>query len=263
MKLSISNIAWGPEQDTAVYDLMKKFGFFGLEIAPSRIIPEAPYDKPEDAGKWSLDLRDRYGFSVSSMQSIWFGREEKIFGPEEERQFLLGYTKKAIDFAGAVRCGHLVFGCPRNRQLPESADPESAVAFFKELGDYAAEKGAVIGMEANPPIYNTNYVNDTASALELIRQVNSGGFLLNLDVGAMIENGESVDQLKGSIALVHHVHISEPGLRPIGKRKIHEQLRNLLLEEEYGGFVSIEMGRTDDLRVLESTLAYVKEIFGS
>lgn len=262
MKLSISNIGWGPEQDAAVYDLMKKYNYSGLEIAPGRIFPEAPYDRLEDAGKWSLDLRNRYGFTVPSMQSIWFGREEKLFGPEEERQFLLGYTKKAIDFAGAVSCGNLVFGCPKNRRLPEGADPEPAAAFFRELGAYAAEKGTVISMEANPPIYHTNYVNDNLSALELIRQVDSAGFLLNLDVGAMIQNEEPVDELRGSVVHINHVHISEPGLKPVVKRALHEQLRDLLLEEKYQGFVSVEMGRTDDLRVIENTLAYVKEIFG-
>lgn len=99
---------------------------------------------------------------------------------------MLDYTKKAIDFAAAIGCKNLVFGCPRNRSLPAGADESVAVAFFKELGEYAYSKGTAIGMEANPPIYNTNYINDTKSALELIEQVDSKGFKLNLDVGTRI-----------------------------------------------------------------------------
>lgn len=72
-----------------------------------------------------------------------------------------------------------------------------AVSFFREIGDYAASKGTIIGVEANPPIYNTNYVNDTSSALALIRQVGSKGFLLNLDVGTMFQNGENAELLAG------------------------------------------------------------------
>ena len=45
-------------------------------------------------------------------------------------------------------------------------------------------------MEANPAIYNTNYINTTQEALDLIREVGSDGFRLNLDVGTMLENGE-------------------------------------------------------------------------
>lgn len=54
-----------------------------------------------------------------SMQSIWYGRTEKLFGTEEERNLLLDYTKSAVDFAAAIGCKNLVFGCPKNRCIPE------------------------------------------------------------------------------------------------------------------------------------------------
>ena len=115
MKLSISNIGWSNENDVNVYELMKKYGYSGLEIAPTRIFPEAPYDKLKEAGVWVENFKKKYGLCVSSMQSIWFGRQEKIFGSKEERQILVEYTKKAIDFASVIGCRNLVFGCPRNR----------------------------------------------------------------------------------------------------------------------------------------------------
>lgn len=263
MKLALSNIAWDAEYDRQVYELMKKHGFTGLEIAPPRIFPEAPYDKLKEAAAWSENLKKEYAFAVPSMQSIWFGRQEKLFGSRGERQALIDYTKKAVDFASTLCCKNLVFGCPRNRAIPDGADRQIGVDFFKEIGDYAVCKDTVIGMEANPSIYNTNYINDTLSALALIKKVNSAGFLLNLDVGTMIQNDEPVDELKGSVALINHVHISEPGLRPIVKRKIHEQLRNLLIAENYRNFISIEMGKIDNLHTIENALVYVKEIFGS
>lgn len=261
MKLSISNIAWDAYQDDAVYTLMKKYSYIGLEIAPTRILPEAPYDKIGAAEKWSKELKNNWGFTVSSLQSIWYGRQEKIFGKNEERQFLINYTKKAIDFAAAVGCGNLVFGCPRNRNLPEGADAYVAIAFFRELGDYAAAKGTVIGMEANPTIYNTNYINSTKSAIDLIRQVNSKGFLLNLDVGTIIQNGEDVAELINNVHLINHVHISEPGLKPIEKKSLHQKLKKILIDENYGGFISIEMAKVDEISVIVSALKYLGSIF--
>ena len=44
-----------------------------------------------------MDIKKNEGFTVPSMQSIWFGRQEKIFGTLEERKILVEYTKKAID----------------------------------------------------------------------------------------------------------------------------------------------------------------------
>ena len=108
MKLSISNIGWAAEQDAEVYDLMKRFSFSGLEIAPTRIFPENPYEKLDAAREWAQMLKQQHGFCIPSMQSIWFGRQERIFGTADEREILLDYTKKAIDFAAAIDCKNLV-----------------------------------------------------------------------------------------------------------------------------------------------------------
>lgn len=263
MKLAISNIAWPPEADSAVYTLMAQYGYTGLEIAPTRVFPEAPYDRTAEARAWSRRLQETWGLSVPSMQSIWYGRQERLFGPEPERDALRAYTEKAVDFAAAIGCGNLVFGCPRNRQIPEGGDPRTAVDFFRQLGDYAAARGTAIGLEANPPIYHTNYINDTPSALALIREVDSVGFRLNLDVGTMLENGEDPALLDGKVGLVNHVHISEPGLRPLERRALHRELARVLLSGGYRGFVSIEMGAVEDLSVIERTMAYTAEIFRS
>lgn len=262
MKLSVSNIAWQAEEDAAAYNLMKRYGYSGLEIAPTRILPENPYNQIDTVNKWTNDIKTNYGFIIPSMQSIWFGRQEKIFGTEEERQVLLDYTKKAITFAEAIGCNNLVFGCPRNRNLPDAANAETAVGFFRELGNYAARHSTVIGMEANPAIYGTNYINDTPSAFQLIEEVNCEGFKLNLDVGTMIQNDESVDELAGKVRLINHVHISEPGLKPIVKRQLHQELKEILITEKYQGFISIEMGKAENLQALEEAARYVKEIFG-
>ncbi len=263
MKLSVSNIGWAAEQDETALALLKDYGVAGLEIAPTRIFPEAPYEDLARAFAWAEELKEEYGLSVSSMQSIWFGRTERLFGTEEERKLLEKYTKRAVDFAAAIGCKNLVFGCPRNRSVPDGTDPGIGIAFFREIGDYAAAKGTVMGIEANPPIYHTNYINNTRSALDLIEKVDSPGFMLNLDVGTMIQNEESVNELIGRVKRVSHVHISEPGLKQIKKRMLHGQLRDILLAEDYAGFVSIEMGKADDLRELERAIDYVKGIFRS
>lgn len=260
MELSISNIAWTQENDTTVYNLMKKYGYTGLEIAPTRIFPEAPYSKTVQARSWSRNLYEKYGFVISSMQSIWFGIQEKLFGSNEEREILMDYTKKAINFAEVTGCHNIVFGCPRNRFLPEGTDPYIADSFFKELGEYALLHGTIIGMEANPVIYNTNYINSTENALALIKRVNSKGFLLNLDLGTIIQNNENIDILKGQVKYINHVHISEPGIKVIERREIHKRLKDLLKKEGYNGFISVEMGKTENISVIEDVLKYVKEI---
>ena len=102
MKTAISNIGWTVENDEKVYNLMRKYGFCGLEIAPTRIFSEMPYERLKEAKEWKETLKTEYGFSTPSMQSIWYGRQEKIFGSQEERRILVDYTKKAIDFYSLI-----------------------------------------------------------------------------------------------------------------------------------------------------------------
>ena len=133
----------------------------------------------------------------------------------------------------------------------------SAIIHGCRVGD-----NTVIGMEANPPIYNTNYINDTKAALDLIEKVGSIGFKLNLDVGTMIANKEDISVLSGREHLINHVHISEPGLKPIEQRWLHKELSELLNNFGYNGFVSIEVGKQENVAELDKMMRYTEEIFG-
>ena len=168
----------------------------------------------------------------------------------------------AIRFAEAIGCENLVFGCHRNRAMPDGAAPEQAIPFFRALGDYAAAHHCVMALEANPPIYHTYFLNTTQETLAFIQQVDSEGCRLNLDDGTMVTNGEEVSLLKGFGPMIHHVHISEPGLKLIERRALHQELAALLREEGYDRYVSIEMGRQEDMNALARTMAYVREVFG-
>ena len=117
-------------------------------------------------------------------------------------------------------------------------------------------------MEANPVIYKTNYINDTSSAIQLIKEVHSEGFRLNLDVGTMIYNSETVDILENHIGCINHVHISEPFLKPIEERPLHKELALLLRKGHYDRFISIEMGKGEGIEAPQKAIEYVKEIFG-
>ena len=261
MKLSVSNIAWTKEYDMEMYDFLAKEKMEGLEIAPTRIFQENPYDRLEEAQSYSAKLKKEYGLEIPSMQSVWFGRTENIFASKEEREILLAYTKKAIDFAAAVGCKNLVFGCPRNRSYAEGCDTRVAIPFFEELGEYAYSKQTVLAMEANPTMYNTNYCNTTLDAIDLVKTVNSKGFLINLDVGTMICNGEDMHVADAAREWLNHVHISEPGLALPGKRELHKELAKYLKETAYERFVSLEVKTQENLQDVKEAMFYMQEIF--
>lgn len=261
MKLSISNIAWSAEHDTEMYQFLHDNGFQGLEIAPTRIFPEKPYEHISEAKDLAVVLKENYGLEIPSMQSIWYGHQEKIFGSKEERIILIDYTKKAIDFAEAIGCHNLVFGNPRNRETEDVAgNYPTAIEFFREIGDYALDHNTIIAIEANPIIYNTHFLNTTEQAVEMAYKSGSDGIKVNVDLGTIMYNVEDINYLKQIPEFINHVHISEPGLNLIEHRPSHRLLFDILKSMKYNRYVSIEMGNNGNLDDVKKTMDYIKSL---
>ena len=260
MKLAASNLAWSPQQDSTVLRYMADHGFTGLEVAPTKIIQNRPYDYPEEAREYSEKIKSEYGLQICSMQSLWYGIPQRIAESAETQAMLLEYTKRAIRFADAIECRNIVFGCPRNRVIKNDGEKHIVEEFLLKCAEESAKYGIVIAVEANPPIYQTNYLNSTYQVLDLIKRKNHPSLKLNLDCGTVIENGEMLEWLGEEINFIHHVHISEPMLATIKKREIHQILADNL-KNKYDYFVSIETQQQGNLEALFSTIDYLRDIF--
>ena len=94
-QLAISNIAWQKDDDETVYAAMQQAGFTGLELAPTRIFSEAPYENLTSALLFGGYLKNRWGFSVPSLQSIWYGQKGNIFDPADT-EHLLDYAARKL-----------------------------------------------------------------------------------------------------------------------------------------------------------------------
>ena len=259
MKYSISNIAWDKAHDFEMYTFLQSVGMDGIEIAPTRLF-ENPYENLEQAQLYATMLFNRFGLSISSMQSIWYGKSGNIFNKEEAKA-LSDYTKKAMDFANATGIKNLVFGCPKNRSIPEGAKEDDVLEFFYDLGEYAKSCNTVLALEANPVIYNTNFMNTTTQAAEFCKKVGSEGVKLNVDFGTILYNKENPHVIKTYKNLVNHIHLSVPQLRYVEKIKEHGTLKKVLGKIDYDGYLSIEMGNVGDTEKVKQAVIYLKENF--
>lgn len=263
IRLAVSNIAWTKAEDETVYAAMQAAGFTGLELAPTRIFPDRPYEQLTPAMLFGGYLKNRWGFAVPSLQSIWYGQTGSIFDPEEGSR-LLDYTEQAFQFAHLLHCPSLVFGCPKNRSVPAGLDPAEAAAradeFFDKAGRLAARYGVVLALEANAPRY-TNFLNRTTDVFALVKRLNNPGLAVNLDLGALIENGERLRDFIPDLGWVSHIHISEPGLAPVTRRPEHTELALLLKAVGYKGFVSIEMANPGAAAPVLGAIRTVAEVF--
>ena len=134
----------------------------------------------------------------------------------------------------------------------------TAIEFFKEIGDFSLEHHTTIAIEPNPTIYNTRFLNYTEQAVEMAYKSGSDGIKVNVDLGTIIYNEEDINYLAKIPEYINHVHISEPGLKPIEHRDLHKQLFEVLKQIGYKRFVSMEMGNCNDTQKVIEIMNYLK-----
>jgi sugar phosphate isomerase/epimerase len=270
-KLSISNIAWTKTEDASIYALMQKYGFNGLEIAPSRIW-DSPYNQNESFIHTFQKEIGTYGLRVVAFQSLLFNKPEfTIFSNKEARDATLEHLKKNIILAKNLNAKALVFGSPKNRIIgntDKSMARKIALDFFGELGDFAMENGTCFCIEPNPAAYGTDFICTTQEAIQFVQDVNSPGLKINIDLGTITANNEDAElTLINAIPYAGHFHISEPYLEKINLDQAkHKKICNILIREHYNFAISIEMKAPEEnerLQTIEQTLKFVSNIYGS
>lgn len=247
MRLSISNLAWNPEHDDSIAALLRASAFDAIEVAPSKYFPITHDVEPERIDAVRRSWRDR-GFDIIAMQSLLFGTTGlNVFGSPAVQQAMLDHLGRIARIGAALGAKRLVFGSPKNRDrngLDMAAAMTAGVDFFRRLGDIAASSGCIVCLEANPASYGCNFMTGTAEAAEVVQKTAHPAIRLQFDIGAVTANGEdAADLLQNYHGLIGHVHISEPGLKPLGTSEAdHAHLGALVRRFLPSGMsVSIEM----------------------
>lgn len=248
MRLAVSNLAWSPDEDEEVAEILVEFGVLGVELAPTKVWSDPEAVSAEDVElvrrRWA-----RRGLAVVALQALLFGRSDlRLFGSPSERQELLAYLRQLFAVAEGLGARVLVFGSPRNRRRDQlSADEAGDIAFdfFGSAAQAATEHGVTLCIEPNPPEYGADFVTNASDGMRLVRAVGRPGFGLHLDAACMSLAGDDLDRsIEEAAPILRHFHASEPGLVPVGGQDSavsHETAAAALRRTGYGGFVSVEM----------------------
>lgn len=267
MKLAVSNIAWSPADRATAYGLMRARGITGLEIAPSLLFAEAeiPLHPTDRELALAVEALRAAKLQPISMQSLLFGAPDaELFGTPDRRDLFMETMLGAIALAGSLAIGNIVFGSPRQRNIPEGMSEAEAVTTaidtFGDLGDAAAAVGTRIGIEANPRRYGTNFLNTIIEASDLVRKIGHPAVTLTFDIGAVHVNGEfeHIEAIIEAVAPhIGHVHMSEPDLGP-APASVEAAARAMSALDRFGyaGWYSVEMKTAPerDLAGLEGAL---------
>ena len=201
MKVSFSNLAWEPDEDDRVAEVLHSHHISSIELAPGRYRDRPPADVRR---AWS----DR-GFTIGALQSLCFGHPElSVFDTPDAT---LDHLATVATLATQLGASTLVFGSPANRRRGTRSVAEvwgPAVTFLQRAGAIVADHGCVLTVEAAPVRYGGDFCVTTDEAAAWVREADHPAVRLQLDTGILAIDG--TDDLHA--ALVGHIHISEPGL---------------------------------------------------
>ena len=266
-RLSVSHIAWPPEEEQNALDFLKEKGVSSLELAPMRA-----FGSPLNADRLEVMEKAAFyqdqGFAVSSFQALLFGSEGlELFGSEIARENLKKFLIAVGRLAGWAGAGPLVFGSPKNRLKRDLSHEEAeriAIPFFRAVGDACAEAGSCLVIEANPPSYGADYCNTLEEAACLVAAVDSLGFGLHVDAGGMaLCNDPFESTLRQAASLLRHVHASQPDLASFTvPDPIHVRLASVLHEIGYEGTIAIEMrSQPEGMEAVSTAIQTVRSIY--
>lgn len=220
-RLSVSNLAWAPEQNEAIAALLSSHKVHLIDIAPGKFLKGAALTDLATIKRERAWWYER-GFSFAGMQSLLFGTQGlNVFGPAEVQAHMLKHLEHICILAAELELKPLVFGSPKNRDrsgLSDAAAEAIALDFFNRLGEIAQKHGVIICLEPNAPQYGTNFLVTTAEACAFITQLNNPAIKLQIDTGTFWANHEDPAVLAQALRYAGHVHFSEPGLKPLGSK---------------------------------------------
>lgn len=265
-RLAVSNIAWPREAQSRALDVLCELGVQGVEIAPLNVFA-AWHDRIEaEALVLRVDLAAR-GLAVPALQGWLYGVEgAALFRGREATERFVAHCARVARLAGALGAGACVYGAPRSRNpgdmAPEAAHAE-AVATLRRVAPLFADQGSALAFEPNARRYDCRFITTTPQAVDLVRAVDAPGIGLQIDTGTVFLEDADAAVLGDAAPVAVHMHVSEPGLDPLGTTGLdHRPVADALSRSSYAGWISIEMRATPAWEdALRNAVALVRDIY--
>jgi protein FrlC len=234
-------------------------GYAGVEILGDE--PHAYFPEFDDGDREDLRAAlDSTGLEVSNVNANTatgyyddappssFFEPSIITADDEQREWRIGYTKRAIDLADTV--GAPAVCLATGRPLP-GTPPERAYEYLldslDEICAYADERGVAVGIEYEPELL----VECTEEVLALIEDVDRDSLGVNLDVGHAAVYGEDpADAIRQSAGHITGVHLEDivGGIRGKHYHRIPDEgdldfraIFDALDDVGYDGFATLEL----------------------
>ncbi|MBO3842524.1 MAG: sugar phosphate isomerase/epimerase [Candidatus Brockarchaeota archaeon] len=247
MKISICNEVFADRDATEILLQVKRLGYDGIEIAPFTIasnVEKISMEKRREIRRKSVES----GIEVVGTHWVLVcDRNVNLFNNlGEVNREAVKYLTKVIEFTSDIGGRIVVFGSPKQRNIPSKEVFEqawaSAVSAFREIGDSADKENITFCIE---PLSKdqTNFINSVTEAVKFIAEVRHENIRLILDVRSMCDEKRPFkDIIKEGETNLKHFHANDcNGYIPGSGSADYKEIIQGLLEIDYSGYLSVEV----------------------
>lgn len=176
----------------------------------------------------------------------------KVTGDSVDKGKVEEYIDKVVSRGGLLRIKTIGFGSPNSRTVPEGFPKEKAIEqaidFIKNVSIKAEKHNISILVEPLNKI-ETNFINNTSEAINVIKQVNCKNVGLLLDLYHFWLEKEDVEIISSSILeYLGHVHIAEESGRTYLVQSQFQKYKTFIDKLKFAGYkggMSIEASSQD------------------
>ena len=224
----------------------RDLGYEGLELAPYTLAERVDALSADDRAAIRREIEDE-GMRVVGLHWL-LARTEGLQlndADPETRERTVRYLLSEIDLCADLGGDVLVLGSPAQRAPGRGVSYGQAWTYTAEAmrrcGQHAHERGVTFCIEALPEP-ECSFITDVAEAARLVRQVDTPGFCMIVDVKAMAHDPPPLGAQVHSVgALTRHVHVNDPNLLGPGMGDVDvAPVLRALHELGYDGWVSVE-----------------------
>ena len=246
-----------------------KAGYDAIEIAPFTIANYVTDISAEQRQQIKATARSA-GLEISGIHWVLVQAEGMFLvnSDAEVRKKSSNYFCDLVDFCADIGGHIIVVGSPKQRNIPEGATKEQALAWARETINpsvmRAMDKGLTICIEPLAPS-ETNFINTAEEAVRFTRSLRAPSLKIILDVKAMSSEAKPIPQIiRESWPHFAYFHANDKNLKGPGFGVVDfKPIAAALKEEGYDGFVSVEVFNFDEGPEVIATksIEYLKKVF--
>lgn len=207
MKLGVITTPWSLAEGLSLPETFERIAALGYRYVDISGVRHGDPLALSDAEKQAAADALRRNALVPACIALW--PPGNVATPDTaERESCFAYVRAGIDFAAQLGTPNVLFNTgQRSIGLEHGRAWQNAVGFVRQAADYADEHGISVLVESEPYVYYV--MNDLATSLQMVEEVDRPNCLTIIDLGHMSLSRESPTALADAADKVGHIHITD------------------------------------------------------